>query len=256
VEAARTIPRYNIAIVDRQGDVFVVTNTFYKLEVCRDDLFGETNTDYRLTLPYAPPLFGSGKTALAINYLTLLDSFGVDWVASQKSLPGLSPEQFLERMKKACFLYVDLSFLRGMPPDERNLEWAVWYLIIEAACTKVALPVPDPVEVHEELQMHSAVFIEKIRALLGLPPDQYLLVGFDEVGVFHLIHSLFGFDDSSDLLGPFNDFFGIVRKFCKRPHFFPIIVGRSEGISIRNHVDVVSKILLKFIPLSTLDQAS
>jgi hypothetical protein len=31
---------------------------------------------------------------------------------------------------------------------------------------------------------------------------------------------LFGFDDSSDLLGPFNDFFGIVRKFCKRPHFF------------------------------------
>jgi len=104
--------------------------------------------------------------------------------------------------------------------------------------------------------MHSAVFIEKIRALLGLPPDQYLLVGFDEVGFFHLIHSLFGFDDSSDLLGPFNDFFGIVRKFCKRPHFFPIIVGRSEGISIRNHVDVVSKILLKFIPLSTLDQAS
>jgi len=149
VEAARTIPRYNIAIVDRQGDVFVVTNTFYKLEVCRDDLFGETNTDYRLTLPYAPPLFGFGKTALAINYLTLLDSVGVDWVASQKSLPGLSPEQFLERMKKACFLYVDLSFLRGMPPDERNLEWAVWYLIIEAACTKVALPVPDPVEVYE-----------------------------------------------------------------------------------------------------------
>jgi hypothetical protein len=129
VEAARTIPRYNIAIVDCQRDVFVVTNTFYKLEVCRDDLFGETNTDYRLTLPYAPPLFGSGKTALAINYLTLLDSVGVDWVASQKSLPGLSPEQFLERMKKACFLYVDLSFLRGMPPDERNLEWAVWYLI-------------------------------------------------------------------------------------------------------------------------------
>jgi len=31
---------YIVAIVDRRGDVFVVTNTFYKLEVCRDELWG------------------------------------------------------------------------------------------------------------------------------------------------------------------------------------------------------------------------
>ncbi|KAK4528681.1 hypothetical protein GAYE_SCF63G6626 [Galdieria yellowstonensis] len=159
-------------------------------------------------------------------------------------------------MKKACFLYVDLSLLDDMPPDERNLDWAVLYFIIRAACRKMALQEPDPVEVYEEFQMRSAVFIEKIRALLGMPPDQYLLVGFDEVGVLHLIHSFFGFDDSSDRLGPFNDFFGNVRKLCKRPHFFPIVVERSEGMSIRDHVGDVSKILLKFIPLFPLDQTS
>jgi len=34
----------------------------------------------------------------------------------------------------------------------------------------MAVEVPYPDEVYEELQMQSAVFIEKIRALLGLPP--------------------------------------------------------------------------------------
>ncbi|KAK4528398.1 hypothetical protein GAYE_SCF56G6340 [Galdieria yellowstonensis] len=39
---------YNVAIVDRRRDVFVVTNTFYKLQVCRDELLEETN--YKRTL--------------------------------------------------------------------------------------------------------------------------------------------------------------------------------------------------------------
>jgi len=121
-EAERETPIYSAAILGRQRDVSVVIDAFYELEVCRNELLGETNTGYRLTLPYAPHLFGSGKTALVEEYLNFLDSVGVDWVASQKPLPGLSPEQFLERMKNACFLYVDLKFLTGMSPDERKLE--------------------------------------------------------------------------------------------------------------------------------------
>ncbi|KAK4526951.1 hypothetical protein GAYE_SCF31G4870 [Galdieria yellowstonensis] len=39
---------YKVAIVDRRRDVFVVTNTFYKLQVCRDELLEETN--YKRTL--------------------------------------------------------------------------------------------------------------------------------------------------------------------------------------------------------------
>jgi len=120
----------------------------------------------------------------------------------------------------------------------------------------MAVEVPYPDEVYVELQRRSTVFIEKTRALLGMLPDQYLLVGFDEVGVLHARHKFFDLDDSSGRVGSFNDFFVIVCKFCKRPHFFPIVVGRSEGMSIRNHVGEVSKILLKFIPLSPLDQAS
>jgi hypothetical protein len=56
---------YNVAIVDRRRDVFVVTNTFYKLQVCRDELLEETN--YKLTLPFARHLFGCGKTVRVRN---------------------------------------------------------------------------------------------------------------------------------------------------------------------------------------------
>jgi hypothetical protein len=38
--------------------------------------------------------------------------------------------------------------------------------------------------------------------------------------------------------------------------FFPIIVGKCEGLNVENYSGNVSKILLKFIPLSPLDQAS
>jgi len=146
--------------------------------------------------------------------------------------------------------------LRGMPPDERNLEWAVWYLIIEAACRKMALPVPDPEEVYEELQMLSTAFTEKIRAILGLTSDQYLVVGFDEVGVLYSVHEFFDLDNFRGRIRPYDDFFGIVRKLCELPHFFSNIVGRSEGMSIRNYLGNVSKIVLKLVPLSPLDQAS
>ncbi|PYD07113.1 hypothetical protein DND62_31295, partial [Pseudomonas syringae pv. pisi] len=85
----------------------------------------------------------------------MLDCVGGDWVASQEPFSDLSPELFLNKMKQGCFLYVDMSKLIGAPPEERDFKWAVWYLIIEAACTKMALPVTDPKEVYEELQMRS-----------------------------------------------------------------------------------------------------
>jgi len=163
---------------------------------------------------------------------------------------------FLNKMKQGCFLYVDMSKLIGAPPEERDFKWAVWYLIIEAACRKMALPVPDPKEVYEELQMRSTVFIEKIRAILGMPPDHFLIVGFDQVGVLDSVHRFFDLDDFNGRVLPHNDFFGIVRELCELPHSFPIVVGKSEGLNVQNYLRTISNSLLKFIPLSQLDRAS
>jgi hypothetical protein len=80
------------------------------------------------------------------------------------------------------------------------LEWAVWYFIIEAACRKMAHSVPDPKEVYEELPMRSTVFIEKIGAIIGIPSDQYPIVGFYEVGVLDSRHQLFDLDDFRGLV--------------------------------------------------------
>jgi len=253
---ARMIPHYNTAIVGRRRDVFSVTSAFYMLEVCRDALRGGVMRDYRLTLPFAPHLYGCGKTALVKEYQNLLDAMGGDWVASQKTISDLTPGFFLNNMKQGCLLYVDMSRLTGIEPKERDLKWAVWYVIIEAACKKMALPVPDPEEVHEELQMLSTAFIEKIRAILGLTSDQYLVVGFDEVGVLDSVHKFFDVDNFRGRIGPYDNFFGIVRRLCELPHFFPIIVGKCEGLNVRNYLGNASKILLKLVPLSPLDQAS
>ncbi|KAK4527358.1 hypothetical protein GAYE_SCF39G5280 [Galdieria yellowstonensis] len=220
---ARMIPHYNTAIVGRRPDAFSVTSAFYNLEDCRDDIWGRSRTPYRLTLQFAPHLFGCGKTTLVKEYQNLLDCVGGDWVASQKAISDLSPELFLNKMKQGCFLYVDMSKLRGTPRrKKRDLKWAVWYLIIEAACRKMALPVPAPKEVYEELHMRSTVFIEKIRAILGMPPDQYLIVGFDQVGVLDSVHEFFDLDDFNGRARPYSDFFGIVRELCELPRFFPL----------------------------------
>ncbi|KAK4528556.1 hypothetical protein GAYE_SCF61G6500 [Galdieria yellowstonensis] len=132
-----------------------------------------------------------------------------------------------------------MSRLTGIEPKERDLKWAVWYLIIEAACKKMALPVPDPEEVYEELQMLPTAFIEKIRAILGLTSDQYLVVGFDEVGVLDSVHEFFDVDNFRGRIGPYDNFFGI-----------------CEGLNVRNYLGNAPKILLKLVPLSPLDQAS
>ncbi|KAK4528997.1 hypothetical protein GAYE_SCF68G6947 [Galdieria yellowstonensis] len=149
-----------------------------------------------------------------------------------------------------------MSNLAGIEPKERNLKWAVWYLMIKAACRKMALQEPDPVEVYEELETESTVFIEKIRTILRMPPDQYLLVGFDEVGVLDDVADFFDLKNRLGRVRPYNDFFGIVRELCELPHFFPIVVGKSEGLNVEKYVTSVSRVLLKFIPLAPLDQAS
>jgi len=123
-------------------------------------------------------------------------------------------------MKQGCFLYVDMSKLTGTQPEERDLKRAVWCLIIEAACRNMALPAPDPKEVYEELQMLSTAFIENFRAILGLTSDQYLVVGFDDVGVLDSVHEFFDLDDFNGRARPYSDFFGIVRELCELPRFF------------------------------------
>ncbi|KAK4522766.1 hypothetical protein GAYE_PCTG30G0656 [Galdieria yellowstonensis] len=49
-------------------------------------------------------------------------------------------------------------------------------------------------------------------AILRITSDQYLLVGFDEEGVFHLRQRSFDPDDSDGRFRPYNDLFGIVRE--------------------------------------------
>jgi hypothetical protein len=79
----------------------------------------------------------------------------------------------------------------------------------------VAFLEPDPDEVCEELQMRSTVFIGK----MSYPRNairSISLVWFDEIGVLDRRHKFLHLAD----------FFGRVRP-CN--HFFPIVVGKSEG---------------------------
>ncbi|KAK4524915.1 hypothetical protein GAYE_SCF06G2817 [Galdieria yellowstonensis] len=99
---------YNVAIVDRRRDVFVVTNTFYKLQVCRDELLEETN--YKLTLPFARHLFGCGKTVRGCNERAAFEgasSVFVCWSSIGKTKNDLFPCSFfnkylVERLFRFC----------------------------------------------------------------------------------------------------------------------------------------------------------
>ncbi|EME25814.1 archaeal ATPase, partial [Galdieria sulphuraria] len=181
-EKWKALVKFESIVVDRERDVVRVTKELYDLHSNREQLRGVTSScNYRLTIPFAPHLFGSGKTTFARTYLELLQRFGETFLSKFASDP--SRRTFLEKLKRASLLFVDLRELKPIGPIEfsRNLKWAVYYLLIKAACLQSGLPQPDPDECFKELKLRSDALVQKIRSILDIPSNQYLLIAFDEV---------------------------------------------------------------------------
>eukprot|EP00871_Galdieria_phlegrea_P000438 jgi/Galph1/1395/GphlegSOOS_G95.1 len=205
------------------------------------------DSTYRVTIPFAPHLFGCGKSAFVKKYLKLLRHFG------DRSLE----KSFLENLKNAAFLYVTLEELESMIPfeEERNFKRAVHYFLIKTAYTQMGLAEPDPDECFEELKLGSDALHKKIRTLLNIPKEQFLLISFDEVGALEGKTDRFDFDMHPVAgIRPYIEFFGIIRELCKQENLFFIVAGRSRGSSIQNHVCSVSSVVLKLIPLAPLEK--
>ncbi|EME30905.1 archaeal ATPase [Galdieria sulphuraria] len=246
---------YDMVVVDREQDVGVVTLQLFRLYTLR-----KLGRHFKPVIPFGPHLFGSGKTKFVQSYLELVNNMGesaligLDYVGESEKA---NRRGFLEKLKRASLLFVDLRELEPTDPKERNLEWAVYYLLIKVACLQSGLPQPDPDECFKELKLRTDALVQKIRSILNIPSDQYLLLAFDEVGVLDESLDEFHFKRTNDgRVRPYNDFFGIIRELCKEPDLFFIVVGKSEGLNIYNYVASVSRVQLVFIPLSPLENHS
>ncbi|GJD11499.1 hypothetical protein Gasu2_56340 [Galdieria sulphuraria] len=257
-EKWEAVDNFKSVVVDRERDVVRVTKELYDLHSNREQLRGVTSScDYRLTIPFAPHLFGSGKTTFARTYLELVQRFGETFLSTFASDP--SRRTFLEKLKRASLLYVDLKELKPTVPIEffRNLKWAVYYLLYRSACNQMGLPFMKPDEAYRHIPPYPSFLIPELQKTLGIPSDQYLLIAFDEVGVFDTKATFFELEkNDKGVIRPYNDFFGIISQLCKEPDLFFIVVGKSKGLSIKNDVSSVSKVILHFILLSPLDASS
>ncbi|GJD12205.1 hypothetical protein Gasu2_63110 [Galdieria sulphuraria] len=222
-EKWEAVDNFKSVVVDRERDVVRVTKELYDLHSNREQLRGVTSScNYRLTIPFAPHLFGSGKTTFARTYLELVQRFGETSLSTFASDP--LKRTFLEKLKRASLLFVDLKELEPTVPIEffRNLKWAVYYLLYRSACNQMGLPFMKPDEAYRHIPPYPSFLIPELRKTLGIPSDQYLLVAFDEVGVL---------DESLD------------EFHFKRTHDELCLFW-------------VSKVILHFIPLSPLDASS
>ncbi|GJD07589.1 hypothetical protein Gasu2_19400 [Galdieria sulphuraria] len=121
----------------------------------------------------------------------------------------------------------------------------------------MGLPFMKPDETYRHIPPYPKFLVPELRKTLDTPSDQYLLVAFDEVGVLDESLDEFHFKRTHDgRVRPYNDFFGIISQLCKEPDLFFIVVGKSKGLSIKNYVSSVSKVILHFISLSPLDASS
>ncbi|EME25977.1 archaeal ATPase [Galdieria sulphuraria] len=229
-EKWKAVDNFESIVVDRERDVVRVTKELYDLHKGRKQLRGVTSScNYRLTIPFAPHLFGSGKTTFARTYLELVQRFGETFLSNFASDP--LRRTFLEKLKRASLLFVDLRKLEPTDPKERNLKWAVYYLLVKAAFLQSGLPQPDPDECFKELKLRTDALVQKIRSILNIPSDQYLLLAFDEVGVFDTKGTFFELEkNDKGVVRPYNDFFGIISQLCKEPDLFFIVVGKSKGL--------------------------
>ncbi|GJQ14915.1 hypothetical protein GpartN1_g6706.t1 [Galdieria partita] len=245
-------------VVDREDDVYHVTDTLCELYLNRGQLRVETTgLNYRLSVPFAPHLFGSGKTTFCRSYLELVQRFR-ETSLSSFALDG-SRKEFLDKLREAVLLYVDLRLLEPINPieEKRNLKWAVLYLLFKSTCLKSGQGQPDPDECFKVFKLRTDVLIKKIREVLSMRTDQFLLVAFDEVGVLDESDEEFHFKRTPDgRVRPYNDFFRILWELCLEDNVFFIVVGKSKGLSIKNYVASVSKVLLHFISLSPLNWSS
>ncbi|EME26134.1 archaeal ATPase [Galdieria sulphuraria] len=217
------VDNFESVVVDRERDVFRVTEELYDLHSGREQLRGVTSScDYRLTIPFAPHLFGSGKTTFARTYLELVQRFGETFLSTFASDPSRRTF-FLELLKRGFIALFCFDL---------------------AACLQSGLPQPDPDECFKELKLRSDALVQKIRSILNIPSDQYLFVAFDE-------------ENDDGVVRPYNDFFGIISQLCEEPDLFFIVVGKSKGLSIKNYVSFgLSRVILHFISLSPLDASS
>eukprot|EP00871_Galdieria_phlegrea_P002866 jgi/Galph1/3580/GphlegSOOS_G2202.1 len=96
-----------------------------------------------------------------------------------------------------------------------------------------------------------------IDGILNIPSSQYLFLAFDEIGTLEAKTNKYDFG-THPVVGvrPYNNFFGIIRELCEQDNLFFLVVGKSNGLSIQNYATSVSRVLLRFIPLSPLDSPS
>ncbi|GJQ15192.1 hypothetical protein GpartN1_g6983.t1 [Galdieria partita] len=252
------VPRdtFEPVVVGREEDAYLVTEELYELHNNRKQLKGQSSsTYYRLTIPFAPHMFGSGKTTFCINYLELIRRLSETSLSSFAS--DSSKKEFLDRLKDSAFLYVDLRDLERTDPEERSLKWALFYLLYQSACRRSGFEEPDPDECFEVFKLRTDMLIEKIREVLNMLTEQFLLVAFDEVGVLGTRERFFDLEVSDEgKVFPYNDFFRILWELCLEDNLFFIVVGKSKGLRIKNSVAFGPRVLLHFISLSPLNSSS
>ncbi|EME27253.1 hypothetical protein Gasu2_54540 [Galdieria sulphuraria] len=248
---------YDMVVVHRENDVRVVTLQLFQLYTLR-----KLDRHFKPVIPFGPHLFGSGKTKFVQSYLELVNNMGesaligLDYVYESEKA---NRRGFLEKLKRASLLFVDLRRLEPTVPIEffRNLKWAVYYLLIKAACSQVGAEILRKKEAFEMVDMEPSNLVPLLRDILRIPSDQYLLLAFDEVGVFDTKATFFELEkNDKGVVRPYNDFIGIIRELCEEPDLFFIVVGKSEGLNIYNYVASVSRVQLVFIPLAPLEKHS
>eukprot|EP00871_Galdieria_phlegrea_P004496 jgi/Galph1/5047/GphlegSOOS_G3782.1 len=154
---------------------------------------------------------------------------------NEKALDGchkdVSTESFLENLKNAAFLYIDLQELEQTPPKDRNFNWAINYMMMKAACLRHNVSVGGMKKPTEDI--------------LNIPARQYIVVVFDEIGTLEAKANKYDFD-IHPVAGvvPYNDFFRIIRELCKQDNLFFLVVGKSNGLGIQNYATSVSRVLL------------
>ncbi|EME29753.1 archaeal ATPase [Galdieria sulphuraria] len=229
---------YDMVVVDREQDVGVVTKQLFSA------------------------IHSTGKTKFVQSYLELVYNMGesaligLDYVGESEKA---NRRGFLEKLKRASLLFVDLRELKPTRPieEKRNLKWAVYYLLYRSACNQMGLPFMKPDEAYRHFPPYPSFLILELRKTLGIPSDQFLLLAFDEVGVLDESLDEFHFKRTHDgRVRPYDDFIDIIRELCKEPDLFFIVVGKSEDLNIYNYVASVSRVQLVFIPLAPLEKHS
>ncbi|GJQ10019.1 hypothetical protein GpartN1_g1810.t1 [Galdieria partita] len=245
---------YETVVVDREQDVVLTTGQLYGLQVRR-----EVDRSFKPVIPFAPHLFGSGKTRFVKSYLELVKSMGERALIGPENISDYEKDRrrsFLDKLHEAVLLYVDLTELKPTDPKEKSLKWAVYYLIIKTACLQVGIPMMRKTQAYETVEMESLNLVTLLRDILNLRTDQFLLVAFDEIGMLDSRGQYFDLEVNDGRVRSYNDFFRILWELCLEDNVFFIVVGKSEGLNIRNYAISVSRVELTFIPLSPLEKHS